>query len=48
MTGDYLPEIKDDFSVKYTTSEITNNLDQIESETRGLKDDFRTKYSYLW
>jgi dynein heavy chain len=47
-SGDYLPEIKDDFSVKYIISEITNNLDMIESDTKGIKDDFRAKYNYLW
>jgi dynein heavy chain len=47
-SGDYLPEIKDDFSVKYITSEITTNLDLIESDTKNIKDDFKSKYSYLW
>lgn len=47
-SGDYLPEIKDDFNVKYVIAEITNNLDVIEAETKGIKDDFRAKYNYLW
>lgn len=46
--GDYLMEIKDNFSVKHTMSEITDNLDLIENETKGLKNDFITKYNYLW
>lgn len=46
--GDYLMEIKDSFSIKLTMAEITENLDSIEGESKGLKDEFIQKYNYLW
>ena len=46
-TGDYLIEVKANFTVKFAMSKISNNLNLIVKNTENIKKDLQ-KYSYLW
>lgn len=48
QTGDFTLEIKEDFQVRHSLSQITRNLNFIEKETDLLRNELVAKYSYLW